>query len=207
MLELNREPTPTAPAHFAPVHFPPVHRGRAVVVALGGGELRSAQRVATLLAEAGIGSGQALTVAPGGSGLSTTASPGSTASLVVIPPIERWLGLTPNMPVVKWAGAIVESAGAVVAIGSGVFLLAACGQLDQRRVAVASMYSRELSLFAPDAVVLHDTEWWHDGPVTTAVDAGAAIAACRSLAPPRCSSSKPLPSARASTRRRVSARL
>jgi anti-anti-sigma regulatory factor len=94
----------------------------------------------------------------------------------IVPPMEAWLGLSDALPIVRWARTLVSSSDQVIGIGTGLFLLAATGCLDGRRVA-GGPHERILAAAAPRATLGALTSAT-DGAIETASDDDGAVALC-----------------------------
>jgi putative intracellular protease/amidase len=97
----------------------------------------------------------------------------------IVPPLDRWLGLSAASPLVRWVNRIASSSRQVIGVGTGMFVLAADGELDDRRVAAARPLDLWLSATAPRAIIC-DSRSVTDGPISTAVDPDSAIHLCTS---------------------------
>ena len=98
---------------------------------------------------------------------------------VVVAPVERWMALSTHAPLVRWVRRLAPTTERLVGVGTGLFVLAAAGCLDGRRVAAQSL-EMLLATVAPQAV-LSSCRSMTDGSVVTAVDAEGAIAQCLSI--------------------------
>jgi len=98
---------------------------------------------------------------------------------VVVSPVERWMALSPQAPLVRWVRRLAPMTERVVGVGTGLLVLAAAGCLDGRRVA-ADSFETLLATLAPRAV-LSSCDSMTDGPVVTAANADGAITQCLSI--------------------------
>jgi hypothetical protein len=98
---------------------------------------------------------------------------------LVLPPLGRCIGLSATSPLVRSVLSLVRRSDRVVAIGSGMYLLAAADLLIGRRVAARGLRDW-LSILAPGAV-LSDRTFVVDGGLGTAIDGEAAGQLCRAM--------------------------
>ena len=100
---------------------------------------------------------------------------------VVVPPITRWMGFSPDAPAALWLASLAAPAEHVIAIGTGVFLLAAAGLLDGHDVVADKSYASELAAVAPDTRVHRGVTAMIDGRLGTAAGSRQAVALCTAL--------------------------
>jgi transcriptional regulator GlxA family with amidase domain len=100
---------------------------------------------------------------------------------VVVPPLHRWIGLGGSSPMVQWMGSLVSSAEHTIGVGTGNFLLAATGALDDHDIVADHGYAAELAAVAPAARVHVGVSALRDGALSTSIAGTAAIMLCSSL--------------------------
>jgi len=98
---------------------------------------------------------------------------------VIVSPVDRWMALSPQAPLVRWVRRLLPMTERVVGVGTGLLVLAAAGCLDGRRVA-ADSFETILATLAPRAV-LSSRDSMTDGPVVTAANADGAITQCLAI--------------------------
>jgi len=118
---------------------------------------------------------------PGRSDALPVRPPGTTWHAIIIPPLERWLGISPVSARTRWVRAMVESSDHVIAVGTGGFLLAAAGSLDGRDVVAGPDYANQLAAVAPGARVHCGISAVRDGRICTAVAGTSAISLCMAI--------------------------
>ncbi|GEL20596.1 helix-turn-helix domain-containing protein [Pseudonocardia asaccharolytica] len=101
----------------------------------------------------------------------------ATADLVVIPAWETGEGAVPA-GVTRALRATLERGATVLSVCSGVFLLAAAGLLEGRRVTCHWLHAEVLAHRFPSLRVEPDRLYVHDGPIITSAGTGAGIDAC-----------------------------
>ncbi len=104
----------------------------------------------------------------------------ATADLVTIP---AWSGvdLPPSPEVVEALHAAVARGARVLTVCSGVFLLAATGLLDGRRVTTHWRHAHELAAMFPSLDIDSDALYAVDGPFVTSAGTASGIDACLHL--------------------------
>ena len=99
----------------------------------------------------------------------------------IVPPMERWMGLSQTDAAVSRLADVLSEAHIVVGIGTGVFLLAATGFLNDRDVVVEPSLARFLTACVPSAHVHCGVAALRDGDVMTVADPNGVESVCSAL--------------------------
>jgi transcriptional regulator GlxA family with amidase domain len=97
---------------------------------------------------------------------------------VVVPPIQRWIGLRRDARDFQSLRRVLEGTENIIGVGTGTFVLAVTGALDEHDVVAAPEHAVPLSMEAPAARVLVGTSVVSHGRLITVPAGSHAIPTC-----------------------------